>query len=186
MGSLLLEIAASEPGSAGYCPGGGSTPLLHGDDPGGALHRRDRVVRQEVEALTEGPAIPRHRPLTSDASPRPIQGAVGDRLLAFFDAIAPSSMWIRWNQEVVFRGAGRFEEDGDYLKLPPSRRRSTASFIAPSRRGTLPGARLGECPLLRGMLPSRSWPSGGTTSFRFGRHEAHRLVDPRDGVVPMP
>src|SRR5690606_23353784 len=79
-------------------------------------HPRITVVREEVTALPEGPAIVATGPLTSDALSADIRRALGDEGLAFFDAIAPIVSAESLNRDVVFAASrwGTGEGD-DYL-----------------------------------------------------------------------
>src|SRR5690606_31525641 len=85
-------------------------------------HPRITVVREEVTALPEGPAIVATGPLTSDALSADIRRALGDEGLSFFDAIAPIVSAESLNREVVFAASrwGKGEGD-DYLNAPFTR-----------------------------------------------------------------
>ncbi|HYW07136.1 MAG TPA: methylenetetrahydrofolate--tRNA-(uracil(54)-C(5))-methyltransferase (FADH(2)-oxidizing) TrmFO, partial [Longimicrobium sp.] len=85
-------------------------------------HPRIRVVRDEVTALPNGPAIIATGPLTSDALSAAIRGALGDGGLAFFDAIAPVVSTESLDMEKLFAASrwGKGEGD-DYLNSPMTR-----------------------------------------------------------------
>ena len=148
-----------------------------------AAEGRIEVVREEVTALPEGPAVVATGPLTSDALAAAIREALGDGGLAFFDAIAPIVHRDGLDESIVF-SAGRFGEDADYLNCPMSRDEYEA-FITALREADAPAGHDWEAvPYFEGCLPIEVMASRGPDTLRFGPMKPIGLTDPRTGRRP--
>lgn len=144
---------------------------------------RIEVVREEVTALPEGPAVVATGPLTSDALSAAIGSALGDGGLAFFDAIAPIVHRDSLDGSLVFQ-AGRFGEDSDYLNCPMSRD-EYETFIAALRAADVhEGHDWDAVPYFEACLPVEVMAARGADTLRFGPMKPIGLVDPRTGRRP--
>lgn len=141
------------------------------------------VVREEVTALPDGPAVVATGPLTSDALTESIRGALGDGGLAFFDAIAPIVHRDSVDETVVFE-AGRFGEDADYLNCPMSRDEYAAFITALKEADVHAGHDWDAVPYFEGCLPIEVMAGRGEDTLRFGPMKPIGLVDPRTGKRP--
>jgi len=141
------------------------------------------VVREEVTALPEGPAVIATGPLTSDALATAIRGALGDDGLAFFDAIAPIVHRDSLDDSVVFP-AGRFGESPDYLNCPMSRDEYEAFVTQLKSADTYEGPDWETLPYFEGCLPIEVMAARGADTLRFGPLKPIGLVDPRTGQRP--
>src|SRR5690606_13739027 len=65
-------------------------------------HPNIRIERREVTTLPEGPAIIASGPLTSPLLTREIQQLLGEKGLAFYDAIAPIVSFESINLEIAY------------------------------------------------------------------------------------
>jgi methylenetetrahydrofolate--tRNA-(uracil-5-)-methyltransferase len=148
-----------------------------------AEHPGIEIVREEVRALPEGPAVVATGPLTSDALSAAIRESLGDDGLAFYDAIAPIVHRESLDESVVFE-AGRFGEDGDYLNCPMSRPEYEA-FIAALRAADVhDGHDWDSVPYFEGCLPIEVMAARGEDTLRFGPMKPIGLADPRTGRRP--
>jgi len=132
-------------------------------------HPRIRVVRDEVTALPEGPAIIATGPLTSDALSAAIRAALGDGGLAFFDAIAPVVSTESLDMEKLFAASrwGKGEGD-DYLNSPMTHEQYDA-FIEALRAGEgYEGHDWENVPYFEGCLPVEVMAGRGPETLRFG------------------
>jgi methylenetetrahydrofolate--tRNA-(uracil-5-)-methyltransferase len=146
-------------------------------------HSDIEVVREENEALPDGPAIVATGPLTSDALSASIQRALGDEGLAFYDAIAPIVHRDSLDETVVFE-AGRYDEDADYLNCPMTEA-EYASFIEALLEGDVhDGHDWDKVPYFEGCLPIEVMASRGVETLRFGPMKPIGLADPRSGDRP--
>jgi len=141
------------------------------------------LVREEVEALPDGPAVVATGPLTSDALSRAIASALGEEGLAFYDAIAPIVHRESLDEGVVFE-AGRFEESGDYLNCPMDRTTYEAFVAALREADVYPGHDWERIPYFEGCLPIEVMAERGVDTLRFGPMKPIGLVDPRTGRRP--
>ena len=148
-----------------------------------ASESRIEVVREEVTALPEGPAVVATGPLTSDALAAAIREALGDGGLAFFDAIAPIVHRDGLDESVVF-AAGRFGEDADYLNCPMSRDQYEAFISALREADAHEGHDWEAVPYFEGCLPIEVMAARGPDTLRFGPMKPIGLVDPRTGRRP--
>jgi len=146
-------------------------------------HPGIRVVREEITAIPEGPAVIATGPLTSDALSAAIREALGDEGLAFFDAIAPILHRDSLDESVVFE-AGRFDESGDYLNCPMSKE-EYQGFIAALREADVhQGHDFDAVPYFEGCLPIEVMAARGEDTLRFGPMKPIGLTDPRTGERP--
>lgn len=148
-----------------------------------AAHPAIEVVRSEVAALPDGPAVIATGPLTSDALSAAIRGALGDEGLAFFDAIAPIVHRESLDETIVFE-AGRFEESGDYLNCPMNRDEYDAFIAALGGGEAHEGHDWEAVPYFEGCLPIEVMASRGPDTLRFGPMKPIGLIDPRTGERP--
>ncbi|MEJ2482488.1 MAG: methylenetetrahydrofolate--tRNA-(uracil(54)-C(5))-methyltransferase (FADH(2)-oxidizing) TrmFO, partial [Gemmatimonadota bacterium] len=81
-------------------------------------HPRIRVLREEMTDLPSAPAIVATGPLTSDALSTRIRSRLGERHLAFFDAIAPIVSRDSLRESAVYRASRYGKGDADYLNCP--------------------------------------------------------------------
>jgi len=146
-------------------------------------HSAIEVVREESEALPEGPAIVATGPLTSDALSSSIQGALGNEGLAFYDAIAPIVHRDSLNESVVFE-AGRYDEDSDYLNCPMNKAEYLAFIEALLEGDVFQGPDWDAVPYFEGCLPIEVMASRGEDTLRFGPMKPIGLTDPRSGERP--
>lgn len=168
-GSLLLACARQS-----RIPGGTALTVDRGEFAGRMTaaieaHPRISVVREEVPALPEGPAIVATGPLTSDALSESIRGTLGAEGLAFFDAIAPVVSAESLDMDTLFF-ASRWGKGGpdDYLNAPMNREQYEA-FVAELRGGEgFEGHDWENVPYFEGCLPVEVMASRGAETLRFG------------------
>jgi methylenetetrahydrofolate--tRNA-(uracil-5-)-methyltransferase len=147
-------------------------------------HPRIRVVREEVAALPEGPAIVATGPLTSDALSQSVGGALGDEALAFFDAIAPVVSADSINREVVFSASrwGKGEAaEGDYLNAPMTKEEYEAFVEALKNGEEHAGHDWENVPYFEGCLPIEVMAHRGVDTLRFGPMKPVGLPAPQWG-----
>lgn len=180
LGSLLLRVAREA-----RIPGGSALVVDREEFArrmNDAVHAHPgiRVVRDEVRALPEEPAIIATGPLTSDALSEAIRGALGGEGLAFFDAIAPVVSHDSLNHEVIFAASryGKGEGD-DYLNCPMTREQYDA-FIEALRDGeAYEGHDWENVPYFEGCLPIEVMADRGAETLRFGPMKPVGLPVPR-------
>ena len=145
-------------------------------------HSRIRVVRDEVRALPEGPAIVATGPLTSDALSSAIAGALGAEGLAFFDAIAPIVSHDSLNPEVIFAASryGKGEGD-DYLNAPLTKEQYDAFVDALGAGESYEGHDWENVPYFEGCLPVEVMAERGKDTLRFGPMKPVGLPVPQWG-----
>ncbi len=150
-----------------------------------AVEARDliEVVREECTELPEGPAVVATGPLTSDALSASIRSALGDRGLAFYDAIAPIVDRDSLDDSVVF-AAGRYGEDADYLNCPMGRE-DYEGFVRELKAADVhEGHDWDAVPYFEGCLPIEVMATRGEDTLRFGPMKPIGLTDPRTGRRP--
>lgn len=169
LGSLLLRCAEES-----RVPGGSAlvvdrTEFAQRMTAAIEAHPRIRVVREEVDALPDGPTIIATGPLTSDALSTAIRRALGEEGLAFFDAIAPIVSGESLNHEVVFAASrwGKGEGD-DYLNAPFTREQYEAFIDALTTAESYEGHDWENVPYFEGCLPIEVAASRGRDTLRFG------------------
>jgi methylenetetrahydrofolate--tRNA-(uracil-5-)-methyltransferase len=169
IGSLLLRSA-----DASRIPGGSALTVDRHEFAGRVTdaiesHPRIRVVREEVSALPDGPAIIATGPLTSDALSAAIASALGQDGLAFFDAIAPIVAHDSLDPDRMFYASRWGKGDGDDFLNAPMTRDEYESFLAALKAGeAYPGHDWENVPYFEGCLPIEVMAGRGDDTLRFG------------------
>ena len=153
-------------------------------------HPRIRIVREEVAALPEGPAVMATGPLTSDTLTQSIAALLGDDGLAFFDSIAPIIHFDSIDTSIAFfesrhgRDSVEGESAGDYLNCPLDRDEYYAFVEALKTAEYYPGHDWENVPYFEGCLPIEVMVERGVDTLRFGPMRPIGLTDPRTGRRP--
>ncbi|HEX6589341.1 MAG TPA: methylenetetrahydrofolate--tRNA-(uracil(54)-C(5))-methyltransferase (FADH(2)-oxidizing) TrmFO [Longimicrobiales bacterium] len=152
-------------------------------------HPRIRVLREEVTALPEGPAILAAGPLMSDALTKSVAALLGDDGLAFFDSIAPIVHVDSIDTSIAFFASrhgkdGDAESAGDYLNCPLDRDEYYAFVEAVKTAEFYPGHDWENVPYFEGCLPIEVMVERGVDTLRFGPMRPIGLTDPRTGRRP--
>ena len=190
LGSLILEAA-----DVARVPGG--TALTVDRDRFSAAaherlttHPRIRVVRDEVTTLPDV-GIVATGPLTSDALAAAIADALGERSLAFYDAIAPIVAGDSIDEAIAFR-ASRYgketmpnesatEAGGAYLNCPMTRDQYEVFIDALLAADLASAHEFDAIPYFEGCMPIEEMARRGRDTLRFGPMKPVGLVDPRAG-----
>jgi methylenetetrahydrofolate--tRNA-(uracil-5-)-methyltransferase len=145
---------------------------------------RIRVVRSEVTALPDGPAVVATGPLTSDALASAIQAQLGEEALAFFDAIAPIVDGSSVDSGIAF-SQGRWDQSPDYLNCPMTEEEYRSFVEAVAAADVHDGGHdWDKVPHFEGCLPIEVLASRGPETLRFGPMKPLGLRDPRTGRRP--
>ncbi len=145
-------------------------------------HSRIRLVRREITALPDGPAVIATGPLTSDALTRAIQALLGDEGLAFYDSIAPIVEGDSVDMDVAWLASrwGKGEGD-DYLNCPMNEAEYEAFIDALLAADVYPGHDWEDIPYFEGCLPVEVMVERGRETLRYGPMKPIGLPDPRTG-----
>ncbi|HPC82337.1 MAG TPA: methylenetetrahydrofolate--tRNA-(uracil(54)-C(5))-methyltransferase (FADH(2)-oxidizing) TrmFO [Thermoanaerobaculaceae bacterium] len=149
-------------------------------------HPLVRVVREEVTALPEGPAILATGPLTSPALHRALEELLGEGSLSFFDAIAPVVAADSLDMSLLF-AASRYGKGGgaDYLNAPLDHEQYVAFVVALREAEKVPLREFErDIPHFEGCLPIEVMAERGLDTLRYGPMKSVGLVDPRTGRRP--
>ncbi len=191
LGSVILEAA-----DAARVPGG--TALTVDRDRFSAAvhdrlttHPRVTVLRDEVTRLPDVGVIATG-PLTSDALAAAIAAALGERSLAFYDAIAPIVAGDSIDDTIAFR-ASRYgketmpnesgiAEEGAYLNCPMTREQYEAFIDALLAADQASAHEFDAIPYFEGCMPIEEMARRGRDTLRFGPMKPVGLLDPRTGA----
>jgi methylenetetrahydrofolate--tRNA-(uracil-5-)-methyltransferase len=184
LGSLLLDVADGV-----RVPGGAALAVdrdLFGAEVTRrvAAHPRITVVREEVAALPS-PGIVATGPLTSDRLARVIAERLGQRSLAFYDAIAPIVAADSLDLTRLYR-LSRYGKGGgdDYLNAPMTAEEYDAFVEALLHAEQFAGHDFDQVPYFEGCLPIEEMARRGRDALRFGPMKPVGLADPRTGREP--
>ena len=144
---------------------------------------RVTVVREEAQSIPRGPVIVATGPLTSADMAASISAELGDRGLAFYDAIAPIVHVDSVDRAVAFE-AGRYQQEADYLNCPMDRREYDAFIEALRLADVHDGHDWDSVPYFEGCLPIEVMAARGPETLRFGPMKPVGLHDPRTGARP--
>lgn len=142
------------------------------------------VREEEVTALPSGPAIVATGPLTSDALSASIRERLGERHLAFFDAIAPIVERESIRDDAVFRASRYGKGDADYLNCPMDEAEYEAFIDALLGADVHEGHDWEAVPYFEGCLPIEVMARRGRDTLRHGPMRPVGLRDPRTGQRP--
>ena len=146
-------------------------------------HPHVELVRQETRAIPGGPVVVATGPLTSDALADDISAELGDRGLAFYDAIAPIVHAESVDGRIAF-AAGRYEQDADYLNCPLTGPEYDAFIDALRAADVYEGHDWENIPYFEGCLPIEVMAARGRHTLRYGPMKPVGLRDPRTGRRP--
>lgn len=197
LGSLLLEIAEQTALPAGAALAVDRERFAETVTARLGAHPNIEIVRQELPAIPETPAIIASGPLTSARLSQEIARFSGQEHLYFFDAIAPIVEAASIDMTIAYR-ASRWgennQEDGDYINCPFHSRADYLAFVEELRTAgriqlkefELPlenGVRAGDDHFFEGCLPVEIIAQRGDKALAYGPMRPVGLADPR---VPRP
>ena len=149
-------------------------------------HPHIRVVREEVTAIPDGPAIVATGPLTSDALAEGIAALTGQEHLYFYDALAPIVAADAIDMSVAFRASRYGRGDADYINCPLTEEeydRFVEALVA-AERIPLHGFEREDARFFEGCLPVEVLAARGRETLAFGPLRPVGLTDPRTGQRP--
>ncbi|HEY0778780.1 MAG TPA: methylenetetrahydrofolate--tRNA-(uracil(54)-C(5))-methyltransferase (FADH(2)-oxidizing) TrmFO, partial [Gemmatirosa sp.] len=157
-------------------------------------HPNVRIVRGEVGALPEV-GIVATGPLTSDALADALATRLGQRSLAFYDAIAPvvavesvdrdvTFRASRWGRETMDGAADAGAAEGAYLNCPMERGDYEAFLDALVAADQTTAHEFDAVPYFEGCMPVEEMARRGRDTLRFGPLKPVGLTNPRTGRRP--
>jgi len=197
LGSLLLEIAEETALPAGAALAVDRTAFAEKVTARLAAHPNIEIIREELPAIPDGPAIIASGPLTSTRLSQALAHFSGEEHLYFFDAIAPIVEAASIDLSVAYRGA-RWDEneqaEGDYINCPFHHKADYLAFVEALRTAErIPlkefelalesGVRAGADHFFEGCLPVEIIAGRGDKALAYGPMRPVGLADPR---VPRP
>ncbi len=154
-----------------------------------ASHPNIELIREEVTAVPDQPAIIASGPLTADALAQAIGALSGQQYLYFYDALSPIVSHETINLDVAFRQS-RYDEgeqvDGDYINCPMTRdeyETFTQALLA-AETITLKEFEREDAKFFEGCMPIEAIARRGEKALAFGPMRPVGLIDPRTGKRP--
>lgn len=150
------------------------------------------VIREEVTAIPDGPAIIATGPLTSAELTQAIQALTGEQHLYFYDAMAPIVTAESIDMSIAFR-QGRYDrnspdghEDGDYINCPFTKEEyeTFVAAVLAAPRIEMAGADKDLERYFEGCMPIEALAARGEKALSFGPMRPVGLRDPRTGRRP--
>ena len=184
LGSLLLECA-----DLARVPGGAALAVdrsVFSDAVDARLRGHAGVTIETIEATDlPAPGIVATGPLTSERLAAAIAARLGQRSLAFYDAIAPIVSDESLDHSALYRLSRYQKGDGDdYLNAPLSREAYDGFIAALTAADQYHGHEFDEVPYFEGCLPVEEMARRGPETLRFGPMKPVGLPDPRTGREP--
>ncbi len=147
-------------------------------------HPLIEVVREEVTALPESPAIVATGPLTSEAMARSLGSITGTEHLHFYDAIAPIVDAESIDMSVAFR-ASRYGKGGDdYINCPMDKEHYDTFYDALMAAEKVPVRDFESMNCFEGCMPIEIMAERGRDTLRHGPMKPMGITDPRTGRWP--
>ncbi|MCB0021226.1 MAG: methylenetetrahydrofolate--tRNA-(uracil(54)-C(5))-methyltransferase (FADH(2)-oxidizing) TrmFO, partial [Anaerolineales bacterium] len=189
LGSLILEAAAGAAVPAGSSLAVDRDQFAERVTTAIAGQPLIEVMREEVTAIPEGPAVIATGPLTSPALTAAISAISGESYLYFYDALAPIVTQESIDMSVAFR-ASRYDngvqDDGDYINCPMNRaeyERFTTALLA-AETIALRDFEQEDAQFFEGCMPVEVLAGRGVDALRYGPMRPKGLRDPRTGREP--
>jgi methylenetetrahydrofolate--tRNA-(uracil-5-)-methyltransferase len=185
LGSLVMQIADAHRVPAGACLAVDRVGFADALTRAITAEPLVRIVRDEVTAVPEGPAILATGPLTSPALSDALGRVLGATHLYFYDAIAPTvtteslDMAVAWMQS-------RYDKGGeDYVNCPLDRDEYYAFVDAVLAAEKVPARDFERVVYFEGCMPIEEMARRGRDTLAFGPMRPVGLVDPRTGRRPF-
>jgi len=149
-------------------------------------HPRIRLVREEVTAIPDGPAVIATGPLTSDTLAERIAALTGQEHLYFYDALAPIVSADSIDDSIAFRASRYGKGDADYINCPMTEEEYTrfVEALVAAERIPLREFEQGDARFFEGCLPVEVLAARGQEALAFGPLRPVGLTDPRTGARP--
>jgi methylenetetrahydrofolate--tRNA-(uracil-5-)-methyltransferase len=148
-------------------------------------HPLIEVVRAEVTAIPDGPAIIATGPLTSAALGDALSNVIGPRNLYFYDAIAPIVSAESVDLSVAFK-ASRYGKGGDDYINCPMDKVQYEGFVSALLGADKVEMHPFELPAyFEGCLPVEEMARRGPQTLAFGPMRPVGLTEPRSGRRPF-
>jgi len=185
LGSLVMRVADQHQVPAGACLAVDRAAFAAGVTDAIEREPRIRLVREELQALPEGPTIIASGPLTSPALSEALAGMLGSKHLYFYDAIAPTVASDSIDMTVAWK-ASRYDKGGDdYVNCPLDREQYYAFIAAVSAADKVPTREFERCIYFEGCMPIEEMARRGPDTLAFGPMRPVGLTDPRTGQRPF-
>lgn len=149
-------------------------------------HPRITIVREEVTAIPDGPAVIATGPLTSTLLAEAIAELTGQEYLYFYDALAPIVSADSIDISVAFRASRYGKGDADYINCPMTEEeygRFVDALLA-AERIPLRDFEQEHAQFFEGCLAVEVLAARGREALAFGPLRPVGLTDPRTGRRP--
>ncbi|MCB8946555.1 MAG: methylenetetrahydrofolate--tRNA-(uracil(54)-C(5))-methyltransferase (FADH(2)-oxidizing) TrmFO [Ardenticatenaceae bacterium] len=153
-----------------------------------AAHPNIALIREEVTAVPDTPAIIASGPLTSSALTASISQLTGEQYLYFYDAVSPIVDHDSIDLNIAFRQS-RYDdgqEEGDYINCPMTKEeyeRFCDALLA-AETITLKQFEQEDPHFFEGCMPVEVMAQRGRKALAFGPMRPVGLIDPRNGKRP--
>ncbi|MBV8450727.1 MAG: methylenetetrahydrofolate--tRNA-(uracil(54)-C(5))-methyltransferase (FADH(2)-oxidizing) TrmFO [Deltaproteobacteria bacterium] len=148
-------------------------------------HPLIEIVRSEVAAIPDGPAIIATGPLTSAALGDALSQLIGPRNLYFYDAIAPIVTAESIDLTAAFK-ASRYGKGGDdYINCPMNQAQYDAFVSAMIAAGKVELHPFERPLYFEGCMPVEEMARRGPQTLAFGPMRPVGLIEPRTGRRPF-
>ncbi len=189
LGSLILSAADGSKVPAGTALAVDREKFSEAITAALEAHPAVTIVRDEVTALPEGPAVVATGPLTAPGLSAALKEASGEDALYFYDAISPIVAADSVDLGVAFRASrhDRGEDaEGDYLNCPLDEGRYDAFIADLLAARTVPPSPFEEpARYFEGCMPIEVMAERGPATLAHGPMRPVGLTDPRTGQRPF-
>ncbi|MGV8119305.1 MAG: methylenetetrahydrofolate--tRNA-(uracil(54)-C(5))-methyltransferase (FADH(2)-oxidizing) TrmFO [Candidatus Xenobiia bacterium LiM19] len=146
-------------------------------------HRNITVVRSEITAVPDGPAVIATGPMTSPRFAEALKNLTGDEYFHFYDAVSPIVATPSLNMDKVFRASRYQKGDAEYLNCPFDRAEYDRFYDALVSAEVVKSHDDDE-KFFEGCLPVEEIARRGRDTLRFGPMKPVGLIDPSTGREP--
>jgi methylenetetrahydrofolate--tRNA-(uracil-5-)-methyltransferase len=183
-GSFIMEAAYASAVPAGSALAVDRTLFARYITERLSSHPNVRIVRAEVDALSDAVTVVATGPLTSTAMTGCLAGLIGGDYLYFYDAIAPIIDAESINYGKVYM-ASRYGKGGDdYINCPMTREEYLVFHEAVMEADRVTPRAFEEQRVFEGCMPIEIMAARGLDTLRFGPMKPVGLTDPATGKEP--
>ncbi len=183
--SLIMEAAVATSVSAGSALAVDRTQFSEYVTEKLSGHPNITIIREEVSAVPDPPAIIATGPLTSPAMATALSNVIGGGYLYFYDAIAPIIDAESIVYDKVYRMSRYGKGGDDYLNCPMNRREYERLYHELLEAEKVNPRGFEEKKVFEGCMPIEVMASRGFDTMRFGPMKPVGLPDPASGKEPF-
>lgn len=146
-------------------------------------HKNIEIIREKIIEIPDGMTIIATGPLTAPELAASLSENIGEKYIAFFDAVAPVITLESINMNKAFK-AGRYGRGDDYINCPMNKDEYLKFYDALINAERALPHDFEKNLYFEGCMPIEALADRGRDTLRFGPMKPVGLIDPKTGREP--